>query len=71
MCLQLSAALQHLEQDRAAETARLSAQLQEAHVDAERALAAAAAAHADMSAELEDSASTRLCQVEFGPPCNM
>ena len=70
VCVQLSAALQHLEQDRAAQTARLSAQLQEAHADAERALAAAAAAHADMYAELEERACRDLRKVELGSPCN-
>ena len=67
--MQLSAALQHLEQDRAAHIARLSAQLQEARADAQRASAAAAAAHADALAELEERAYKDLSQVMLRPHC--
>ncbi len=61
--VQLCAALQHLEQNRDAQTARLSAQLEVARADAERTAAAAAAAHAKAYAELEERMYRDLHQV--------
>lgn len=69
LCIQLCAALQHLEQDRDAQTARLVAQLEEVHADAERTAAAAAAEHAKAYAELEERAYRDLHQVELGLRC--
>jgi len=63
VCMQLSAALQHVEQDRPAQISRLSAQLQQAHADAEHAAAAAASAHAKECAVLEERAFSNLDQV--------
>ena len=61
--VQLSAALQHMEQGRSAQISRLSAQLQQAHADAEHAAAAAASAHAKECAEVEERAFNNLHQV--------
>ena len=65
MCVQLCAALQHLEQDRDAQTSRLAAQLEAAHADAERAAAAATTEHAKAYAELEERTYRDLHQVKL------
>ena len=63
--LQLSAALQHMEQDRAAQIAHLSAQLGQAQADAESTAAASSAAHSAEIAEMRASTAAELHQVGF------
>lgn len=63
--LQLSAGLQHMEQDRAAQIAHLSAQLGQAQADAESTAAASSAAHSAEIAEMRASTAAELHQVGF------
>ena len=63
LCAQLTAALQHLQQENAAWTAHVSAQLEQARADAERAAERAASAHAEELAVLREEAAANLLQV--------
>ena len=61
--MQLTAALQHLQQEFATRTAHLSAQLEQARADAECAAEHTASAHAEETAVLREEAAAKLLQV--------